>query len=89
MHTTNVTKTMEENQEVLWRELNEFYTQNQATIERAAAMDMSIENMSDMDVAVETFVETANTLLPGLVGLANIHPGLGGMEHGMIQSHCV
>ena len=69
---------MEESQEGLWRELNEFYVQNQVVIERAAAMDIVIDKMSEMDMALETFVETANALLPGLVGLANIHPGLGG-----------
>ena len=69
---------MEENQEGLWQELNEFYVQNQVAIERAAAMDIAIDKMSEVDMALETFVETANALLPGLVGLANIHPGLGG-----------
>ncbi|KAF8970858.1 hypothetical protein BDZ97DRAFT_1407109 [Flammula alnicola] len=76
--TTFTSKTMEETQEQLWYELAEFYYRNEDTIERVMAMDIgSLDKVSQMDLAIDTFVETANLLLPGLVALANVHPGLG------------
>jgi len=74
--------TLEKNQEQLWDELRRFYDENEQVIERSLALDAEKmardEKASELDMAVDTFMETANVVMEGLVALGNVHPILGG-----------
>jgi len=74
--------TLEKNQEQLWDELRRFYDENEQVIERSLALDAEKmardEKASGLDMAVDTFMETANVVMEGLVALGNVHPILGG-----------
>lgn len=70
--------TLEKTQEGVWQELGRFYAENEQTIEKAVATNVtSIANASELNVAIDSFTETINVVLDGLVALGNVHPVLG------------
>ena len=74
------TSTLDRNQEKVWNDLTTFYLENEEAIERSLQFDVrSIDKASELDVAINTFLETANVVLQGLVALSSVHPVLGSM----------
>ncbi|KAF8912079.1 hypothetical protein CPB84DRAFT_751308 [Gymnopilus junonius] len=73
--------TIEENEEQVWQDLSRFYAENEQTIERAITFNVAAGSKdadpSELNIAIDTFVETTKVILDGLVMLGNIHPILG------------
>lgn len=73
--------TLERNQEQLWQNLTRFYDENQLIIERSISLDPKAtedDKTVNSIISVDSWVETANVVLEGLVTLGNVHPILGG-----------
>lgn len=74
--------TLDTDHEQVWGNLTEFYSKNEDTIQRSMKLDAR-SAVADPDKAeyvgdaMDTFVETANVILDGLVALGNVHPILG------------
>ncbi|KAF5312741.1 hypothetical protein D9619_003610 [Psilocybe cf. subviscida] len=70
---TNTTDTAQ-----LWDQFSSFYNENKEAIEKCMKTDVrSIaldENVSDIDVQIDTFSEPTKVVLDGLGGLEKIHP---------------
>ncbi|KAF8912168.1 hypothetical protein CPB84DRAFT_1957799 [Gymnopilus junonius] len=70
--------TLDKDQEHVWQELTRFYNENEQTIQRAVSSDVaSITNLAELNLAIDSFIETINVILDGLVVLGNVHPVLG------------
>ncbi|KDR79356.1 hypothetical protein GALMADRAFT_265823 [Galerina marginata CBS 339.88] len=73
--------TLDQNQEQLWQDLTHFFAENEPIIERSLSLDPEAiakgEKSADLILAVDSWVETANVVLEGLVALGNVHPVLG------------
>ncbi|KIM34875.1 hypothetical protein M413DRAFT_450024 [Hebeloma cylindrosporum] len=70
--------TLDHNQEKVWKELTAFYLENEEVIEKSLQFDVkSIDKASELDVALITFLDTADVILQGLVALSSVHPVLG------------
>ncbi|KAF4609963.1 hypothetical protein D9613_010377 [Agrocybe pediades] len=78
---SSVTTTLEKNHEEFWKKLTRFYDDNEEVINKSIAMDLEAaakdEKTAEVQMAIDTFVETANVVLEGLAALANVHPILG------------
>ena len=74
---------LDQDKERLWEDLNRLYSDNEKIIKKCEATDVRAlareDRLSDLDVAIESFNETANLILSGLVALGNVHPILGGI----------
>ncbi|KDR73637.1 hypothetical protein GALMADRAFT_142100 [Galerina marginata CBS 339.88] len=66
--------TLENRQEQVWQDLNRFYATNEHAIENAGNLGT---DYSELTIAINTFTETVNVVLDGLVALGNVHPVLG------------
>src|SRR6267378_3588574 len=74
------TSTLDHNQGTVWQDLTRFYLENEETIERSLELDVrSNDKASELDAALDTFLETAKVILQGLVALSGVHPVLGSM----------
>lgn len=57
-----------------------FYLENEEAIEKSVQFDVrSIDKASELDAAIDTFLDTASVVLQGLVALSSVHPVLGSM----------
>ncbi|KAF4610197.1 hypothetical protein D9613_010367 [Agrocybe pediades] len=78
---SSVTTTVEKNHEELWKNLTRFYDDNEEVINKSIATDLEAaakdEKTTEVQIAIDSFVETANVVLQGLVALGNVHPILG------------
>ncbi|KAF4609988.1 hypothetical protein D9613_010358 [Agrocybe pediades] len=78
---SSVTTTLEKNHEELWKNLTRFYDDNEEVINKSIATDLEAaakdEKTTEVQIAIDSFVETANVVLEGLVALGNVHPILG------------
>jgi len=80
--TSSATTTLEKNHEELWKNLSQFYDNNEEVINKSLSTDLAAaakdEKTTEVQIAIDSFVETANVVLEGLVALGNVHPILGG-----------
>lgn len=74
----------EENVDEHWNGLMQFYARNEEIIEKCTRLDVREiakgERTSEIDFQIDSFMETANVILDGLVALGNVHPIIGGKE---------
>lgn len=74
--------TLKQNQEQLWQDITRFFEENELIIKRSLSLDPEAiskdEISADLILGVDSWVETANVVLEGLVALGHVHPILGG-----------
>jgi len=75
--------TLEENGTKLWQDLDNFYAENETTINRCLQLDVESaaknDKIMEASLAIDNFVGTVDVVLEGLVALGNVHPILGGI----------
>ena len=73
--------TLDKDHEQVWGNLMDFYSKNEDTIRKSMQLDarsaVTDDKVGPIVDVMDTFVETANVILDGLVALGNVHPVLG------------
>jgi len=68
--------------EKAWNELDRFYKDNKATIDKCIELDVEkvarSDKIGEVSLTLDALVNTVDVVLDGLVVLGNVHPILGG-----------
>ncbi|KDR82341.1 hypothetical protein GALMADRAFT_237605 [Galerina marginata CBS 339.88] len=76
-HVISPSSTLEKDNEQLWQDLTRFCDENKHIFEQSLFVEPNDEKTTARILTIDSWVETANLVLDGLVTLGHVHPILG------------